>query len=158
MHYADSSFLVSLFTIDAATAAVTNAYRAMKRPVLIFGPLHEMEVRNTIRCLQFAEALQLPASKRALCEAKRLRSEARLAGALRQGFLVSKPVDWTILLDEFEHLSALHTTHLGARTLDILHVAAATKLHCKNFITCDNRQATLAKAAGLQVTLVKAIG
>ncbi len=43
---------------------------------------------------------------------------------------------------------------IGARGFDILHVAAALELNIKDFITCDRRQATLAKAAGLDVVLV----
>jgi predicted nucleic acid-binding protein len=36
----------------------------------------------------------------------------------------------------------------------MLHVAFAVELNCDEFITCDQRQAVLAKAAGLRVLLV----
>ncbi len=44
-----------------------------------------------------------------------------------------------------------HVSHLGTRTLDTLHVAAALQLGAKEFWTFDERQAKLAKAVGLNV-------
>jgi predicted nucleic acid-binding protein len=43
---------------------------------------------------------------------------------------------------------------MGTRSLDILHVAFALESKCGHFITCDQRQFGLAKAAGLKATLV----
>lgn len=40
----------------------------------------------------------------------------------------------------------------GARTLDSLHVACAMELKANRFWTFDERQAKLAKAAGLRTT------
>lgn len=55
-----------------------------------------------------------------------------------------------------ESLSRRHTSTLGARSLDILHVAAALALSSSAFVTHDDRQASLAKAAGLCVTTLRA--
>jgi predicted nucleic acid-binding protein len=52
---------------------------------------------------------------------------------------------------EAERLSAMHSEKLGTRSLDILHVAAAVVLGKQEFLTFDQRQAALAKAAGLDV-------
>ena len=54
------------------------------------------------------------------------------------------------LLDRYLRLTA-HTSTLGCRTLDILHVAAATLLGASLFVTYDQRQAQLADLAGLKV-------
>lgn len=51
-----------------------------------------------------------------------------------------------------ETLAQQHAPTLGTRTLDILHVAAAVLLDTPHFVTGDRRQATLAAAAGLDVT------
>lgn len=46
-------------------------------------------------------------------------------------------------------LAHRHVAALGARTLDTLHVAAALELHATVFWSFDQRQAALARAAGL---------
>jgi hypothetical protein len=56
---------------------------------------------------------------------------------------------------EAEALSRRHTSISGARSLDILHVAAAVVLGLSVFVTHDDRQAKLAKATGLRVTTLK---
>jgi predicted nucleic acid-binding protein len=53
-----------------------------------------------------------------------------------------------------EHLARRHAAVLGTRTLDILHVAAALALGATRFVTSDRRQASLAKAARLDATLL----
>ena len=63
------------------------------------------------------------------------------------------------LVDVHAHAEALsrqHTARVGARSLDILHVAAAIVLGASAFVTHDDRQARLAKAAGLRVTTLPA--
>jgi hypothetical protein len=57
-----------------------------------------------------------------------------------------------------ESISRRHTAILGTRSLDILHVAAAIILKVPAFITDDDRQARLARAAGLRVTMLHAKG
>ena len=50
-----------------------------------------------------------------------------------------------------EDLSAAHSAQLGCRTLDIIHVAAALLIGCKDFVTFDPRQSALARQLGLVV-------
>lgn len=54
-----------------------------------------------------------------------------------------------------EALAREHAPVLGARTLDILHVAAAVSLGTSRFVTGDRRQAVLADVAGLDVSLYR---
>jgi hypothetical protein len=54
------------------------------------------------------------------------------------------------------NLSSAHTERLGARAIDLLHVAAALALECELFLTTDQRQAQLAKAEGLKVISILA--
>jgi len=51
-------------------------------------------------------------------------------------------------------LAALHSERLGARAIDLLHVAGALTLESELFLTTDARQARLAKAEGLKVASV----
>ncbi|MHC1762818.1 MAG: hypothetical protein AB9869_00720 [Verrucomicrobiia bacterium] len=45
------------------------------------------------------------------------------------------------------YLAAAHTEKLGVRSIDLLHVGLALTLHATEFLTHDERQASLAKAA-----------
>jgi predicted nucleic acid-binding protein len=44
-----------------------------------------------------------------------------------------------------------HTATVGARALDVLHVASALTLGRTTFVTYDERQAALARATGMRV-------
>lgn len=71
--------------------------------------------------------------------------------------LLQLPVyDLIDVYSQAEALSHRHTALLGTRSLDILHVAAAVVLAATAFVTNDDRQANLAKAAGLRVTTLTA--
>ena len=50
-----------------------------------------------------------------------------------------------------EVLSAKHAASAGQRTIDLLHVAIALEAGAKTFLSFDQRQRKLAKAAGLKV-------
>jgi predicted nucleic acid-binding protein len=52
------------------------------------------------------------------------------------------------------NLSTAHTERLGARAIDLLHVAGALALESELFLTTDKRQARLANAEGLKVVSV----
>jgi len=49
-------------------------------------------------------------------------------------------------------LARRYGPRLGVRTLDSLHVACALQLKAERFWTFDERQAKLAKAAGLKIS------
>jgi predicted nucleic acid-binding protein len=53
---------------------------------------------------------------------------------------------WELCAD----LARRHGARFGTRTLDSLHVACALELNAERFWTFDDRQAKLAKAAGLK--------
>jgi hypothetical protein len=53
-------------------------------------------------------------------------------------------------------LALAHTERVGARSIDLLHVAAALALTSEVFLTTDDRQAQLSKAEGLKVITVAA--
>jgi len=50
-------------------------------------------------------------------------------------------------------LSRVHTPALGCRSLDVLHVASALELGLRTFVTFDQRQQKLARAAGLKLMI-----
>lgn len=104
--------------------------------------LHQLEFRNALRLRVFRREI----------------TPAQRDGSLN-GFLadcacgvwrtIAPPL--ADLLTEAERLSALQTERLGTRSLDILHVGSALVLGATEFISFDQRQSALAKAAGLKV-------
>jgi len=70
---------------------------------------------------------------------------------LQSGALTFIPLVWPAVFREAEAMAQRHTPGLGSRSLDILHVAAVLAASAVDFVTFDNRQAALAKEAGLNV-------
>ena len=70
---------------------------------------------------------------------------------MAEGRLSLLDVLWRRTLDLAAQLSMQHPAIFGTRTLDVLHVATATILEAKCFVSYDDRHAALAKAAGLRV-------
>lgn len=139
--YADTSFLVRIYTPHAdSQKALTWLQNA--RDSLPFTPLHRHELRNAIRLRVFRSEITLEQRKLAFNEI-----ESDLAGNI----LAHTPIPWTETFRECEDLAAAHTEKLGMRSIDLLHVGLALTLHATEFLTHDERQASLAKAAGLRV-------
>lgn len=155
MIYSDSSFIVSLVSSDFGTSAAQSTFRSLGRPRLFFSDLHEMEVRNALRAVQFIETTNSPAKRHSEILVQRQRSEARLNHMLKVKALHRHSLSQESVISTFETLSAEHTPELGVRTLDIMHVANVLLLGCQEMITCDVRQAALARAVGLKVRLVE---
>lgn len=104
--------------------------------------LHEMEFRNAIRLQAFRKQI----------DATQVSGILHMqALGLENGVYFPAAPALAEVNREVERLSGSHTIIIGARTLDILHVAQATVMGIKEFLTFDVRQASLAKAAGLKV-------
>lgn len=154
MVYADSSFIVSLLLPDAATTEVKSVYWMLRRPKLVFSALHEMEVRNSFRVNEFVQKRNFAVKLHPEMVMRRTQAERRLKVLLQRGALRPVVSSWHGITQRFADLSERYTVELGCRTLDILHVAFALELRCRDFITCDVRQSELAKREGLSVRLV----
>ena len=63
-------------------------------------------------------------------------------------------MDMDSAFSQARQLSAAHAERMGARAIDLLHVACALLLESEVFLASDERQAAPAKAEGLQVALV----
>jgi hypothetical protein len=68
-----------------------------------------------------------------------------------------KPVsiDLDRVFTDATELSRTHTAKFLTRSLDLLHVAAAHVMECTTFVSANNRQLAVAKAAGLVTTDIK---
>ena len=102
--------------------------------------------------VEFGNALQLSVFRKEMTPA-----QARAAGlALDEdihGGLVTLHAFPAAAWEEARRISLAHTATIGARSLDILQVAAALTLGASVFLTFDRNQRKLAAAAGLHVDI-----
>lgn len=138
--YADSSFLVSLYTLDANSTPAAARMRQVDRPILLT-PFGELELAN---------ALSLRLFRKELSAAEVERARALFAKDIADGVFQRKPLSQAIF-DAAIRIANKRTPHLGTRTLDILHIASALELGASAFYTFDRGQAKLARAEGLTV-------
>lgn len=154
--YADSSFILRLVTGESGTEEAVAEYRRRGRPRLFYLPLHALEVENAIRQRAFHERRVQPAGERARIKQERDAALSRLLQYRERGALVDAPLDFESALERSRELSTRHTDRLGARAIDLLHVASALLLESEVFLTFDKRQQGLATAEGLAVSCLPA--
>jgi len=137
--YADTSFLVSLYTPDGHSPRAAGALR--REIALVLTPFGEVELTNAIQLRVFREELnaaEAAAARRALQE------------DVASGVFSLKPLPASVF-EAAKRLAQRHTPALGTRTLDILHVASALVLGADVLYTFDRGQRRLARAEALRV-------
>jgi predicted nucleic acid-binding protein len=138
--YADTSFLLSLYGRDGNSPAATSLVKD-DQPALLLTPFGEAEFTN-------AAELRVFFKQWTAREARAVRD--RFLQHLRAGVLqAADPLP--NLFELVLTLARRHTSKLGTRTLDVVHVASALILGPEVFYTFDRRQAKLARAEGLHV-------
>jgi predicted nucleic acid-binding protein len=141
-HYPDSSFLVSYYIRDANTP-YAQAWLNRDGTPLVFTGLHALEVRNAFKRGVF----------RRLFSAKDAAAAwSNLEADLKEGRLVKTTVKWPVAFRAAAHFSELHSSSIGTRSLDILHIASAKTMRVDGFLSFDARQRTLAQLVGLVVS------
>ena len=138
--YPDSSFLLSLYSVDAHSQSAASVVR-QHQPIFSLTPFSEAEFTNAVELGVFVK-----------------RYTKREARAVRDHFLAHLgsgvfrvhdfPSDAYALACT---LSRRHTAKLGTRALDVLHVACALTLKAEALFTFDQRQQRLARAEGLRI-------
>jgi predicted nucleic acid-binding protein len=142
MIYGDSSFLIALYRRgDAFHAAASKLILALKQPIA-FTLLAELELQNGVY----------------RCFAQRLIDRSEHDAVFRQisedeanGILVRSVLTDSDLYAEARYLSRKFTPTISARSLDILHVAAANLLGTSPFVSFDAKQRSLAQKVGLSI-------
>jgi predicted nucleic acid-binding protein len=137
--YADTSFLVSLYSLD------TNSMRAASdvnrlNPTLLLTPLGELEIIN---------ALELQIFRKETTRIQANAAKAVVAENIASGFFVLQPMPENVYI-RAEQIARRHGSRLGVRTLDILHVTCALLLRAEMFLSFDLRQLKLARTNGLK--------
>jgi uncharacterized protein len=140
--YFDPSVLVKAYVAEAGTPEALALIRQVKPPIPLTH-LHSIEIRN---------ALRLKCGRGEITE-----TELRAALRLFEDDVIAGRLEMAIyelvgLFQRAESLSSKHATFTLARTLDILHVAAALEIGCKEFVSFDERQRSLAVREKLKVS------
>ena len=137
--YADTSFLVSLYTPDANSVRAAAQMSRGRRTVFLT-PLSELELTN---------ALELQVFRKELSASEVGAAHAAFRKDLQDGVFSLKPLPASVF-DRARQIARKRTARLGGRTLDILQVASALLLGAEVFYTFDNNQRKLAEAEGLR--------
>jgi predicted nucleic acid-binding protein len=142
--YVDSSALVAVYVTERFSRTARAAVRRASQ--IPYTPLHQLEVPNAFELLVGRGAMT-----RDECHA--------ILGQLRDDVdaqrLMTVSPDLDQVFARASELSRLHTAKTLARSLDLLHVAAAHLLSCTRFVSGDDRQVAVAKASGLEVVDIK---
>lgn len=141
MIYLDTSALIKLYIRESGSERVQEIIENQDDPLPIW-EVQEMELINALRLQVFWKSLTARQSR----EQINLFMERR-----KKGVYFFPDIDRSALLNDFHRL-AESTPKIGCRTLDVLHVACAHQLNVSKFVSYDERQRVLAKAAGLPVT------
>lgn len=151
--YADSSFILRLVTGEVDSPQVIAEYRRLGAPPLFFLPLHALEIQNAILQRAFHQRRSVASGERTQVARERDTALARLAHLLARRALTDVALDQDVVIARAVKLSGTHTERIGARAIDLLHVAGALILESEQFLTTDVRQAQLAKAEGMKVIM-----
>jgi hypothetical protein len=152
--YADSSFILRLVTGETDSPETIAEYRRLGSPKLFFLPLHALEVRNAILQRAFHQRRSISSGERQSVARERDTAMARLERLIARCALLDVTVDMDLVFSRAADLSTAYTERIGARAIDLLHVAGALTLESELFLTSDVRQADLAKAEELKVVSV----
>jgi predicted nucleic acid-binding protein len=137
--YADSSFILRLVTTELESTETVAEYRRLGK-----------EVRNSILQRAFHQRRSILSGERQHVARERDAALARLEHLIARRTLLEVSVDMDATFSRATEISATHGERLGARAIDLLHVAAALTLESELFLTTDARQAQIAKAEGLK--------
>lgn len=139
MIYCDTSFLVSLYVErDVRHAAAARAASRFTEAIP-YVALAELQLTNSVRRLHVG---------RVIAQGELVSLLAQVERDVREGFLVRQALHQGTQYKLALEMSERHMA-LNARSLDILHVAAARALEAEGFASFDTRQRALAKAEGL---------
>ena len=138
--YADASFLVSLYSLDANSVAAAKTVKASvgDRFLTIFG---ELEVIN---------AFGLRLFRKEITTAQAQSSVTDFENDLRDGIFQLRGLPETVF-ERARQLSRHTTAKRGTRTADILHVAAALELGVDCLYSFDQNQRKLAQSVRLKL-------
>lgn len=142
--YVDSRILVKLYVRERNSGEAIAALSQLAG--ISLNALQELEIRNTLSAME---------GRGLISAAQRATSEHFLEADIISRRLRRTPLDWNAIYAEALHLSHSYTAETLARSLDVLHVAAAVVTGTREFITGDKRQQAMAARCGLAVRMIE---
>jgi hypothetical protein len=138
--YVDPSALRSLYLHDDRSARFCKWRQRVGGPLPLsrFG---RAEIVNSVYLAVYRKVIDADTARAAIGD---------LDDDIREGRVTLVDALWRRTLDLAAELSVQHTPTLGTRTLDVLHVSTAMLLQATHFVSYDERQSALARAAGLK--------
>ena len=141
MRYFDSGVLLKLYLSEPNSPQAVTLVREKGGLPPITG-LHRLEMKAAIGQKQ---------GRGEISETERAQVLANFETDLAAGVFTGTSPAWAEVFMKAEGLASEHAATNLCRSLDTLHVALALALGATEFCTFDQRQATMAKAAGLPV-------
>ncbi len=138
--YVDTSFLISLYSIDANSGAALQTISRSTGDHVI----------STLGELEAVNAFELRIFRREISRAQAQASWDALASDLRDGVFQLRSLP-DQAFERAQVLSRQTTARLGVRTADLLHVAAALELGADRFYSFDQQQRKLAPLVHLKL-------
>ena len=145
MVYVDTSVIVKLYIKEELSREASNWIKNNNEAVPLTR-FHELE---------FTNAVQLKRFRSEATEDEAIVITTRLKEHENKGVFYHPQLDWSEIFNYAIDLSEKHTALTGARSLDILHIAAALSIKADKFLTADGRQSEVAKLAGLKIVDLK---
>ena len=144
--YADSSFIVaSRVAHDTFHREALKFYKGRETDLWFWSPWHRVEVSNTIRQLT-----RNPDRKRGISQAEAKALIYRIEADVRLGYFFHLEADWRDVLRTASEISADNAIACACPGTDLLHVAYAKEFAADLFVSFDDEQLLLARAAGLK--------
>lgn len=144
--YLDTSALIKLYIIEGGSVLINKIISDNAAPLPIWN-LHIIEFHNALKLKVFRNEL----NEKEAVHLSLLFKERKKAGIYHTPELAR---------DEHTELCITYTDFsaaIGCRSLDIMHVAAASLFRADRFLTFDAKQAELAAKAGLNAELLEGI-
>jgi predicted nucleic acid-binding protein len=145
--YADSSALLPLYVTEQFSEAADSELGSVGQ--IPFTAIHQLEIPNALERLV----------GRKLMTREECRSvQQQLRDDVESQRLLPLSLDLDQVFTEAGELSARYAAKHLARSLDLLHVAAAHAVRSRRFVSADDRQLAVAKATGLTTVDIKRSG
>ena len=145
MVYVDTSVIVKLYIKEEYSQESSNWLKENNEAIPLTS-FHELELINAIHLKQFRTEITLEKTRMIM---------ARFEEHEKSGIYYRPQLDWSDIFIHAIDLSKKHSSSIGSRSLDILHVASALSINADRFLTLDDRQTRLAALAGLKTENIK---
>ena len=124
------------------TPAWQIAFYTLLGPPFFYPHLHEIELPNAIHLKVFRGEISQAQSETAL---------GAFRSDIEAGRLARFSYDLAGIFSAAERLSHKYSARIGARSMDLLHIATAIEAGCTHFASLDKCQRECAALAGLTI-------